>query len=96
MPVVSWPPRCANRSDSNPAAVLFPNGSLLMMWRGAGCACSKECPALASPLPGACAANTHSCWQSRLHVARADHWSNVSSYATLRASPRQRAQWPWL
>lgn len=44
-------------------------------------ACSDHCPALASPLPAACAANTHSCWQSRLHLATATHWSNVSSYS---------------
>ena len=67
-------------SDSNPAPVLFQNGTVLLLWRSAGCACSDGCPALASPLPGTCATNKHSCWQSRLHLAKAYHWSNVSSY----------------
>ena len=97
--VAQTPSPADGYSDSNPAAILLPNGSLLMMWRGAGCACSgaaanatagagaaAQCPALAVPLPAACATNAHSCWQGRLHLARAGHWGDLGSYTFENAS----------
>jgi hypothetical protein len=67
-------------SDANPSAVILPNSSVLMMWRGAGCACSNSCPALKTPLPNECSTNLNSCWQSRLHLATAPHYSNFTDY----------------